>query len=65
MSLVWWCQQPSGIEQYYSSSLPEVLAIAKIRSSCKKEARNCMERKTFPMERQKRIALLAHDNTKT
>ena len=24
-----------------------------------------MERKTFPMERQKRIALLAHDNTKT
>jgi methylglyoxal synthase len=23
-----------------------------------------MERKTFPMERQKRIALLAHDNTK-
>ena len=24
-----------------------------------------MERKTFPMQRQKRIALLAHDNTKT
>jgi methylglyoxal synthase len=24
-----------------------------------------MERKTFPMERRKRIALLAHDNTKT
>ena len=24
-----------------------------------------MERKTFPMERQKRIALLAHDNTKS
>ncbi len=24
-----------------------------------------MEHKTFPMERQKRIALLAHDNTKT
>ena len=24
-----------------------------------------MERKTFPMEREKRIALLAHDNTKT
>jgi methylglyoxal synthase len=24
-----------------------------------------MERKTFPMEMQKRIALLAHDNTKT
>jgi methylglyoxal synthase len=24
-----------------------------------------MERKTFPMERQKKIALLAHDNTKT
>ena len=24
-----------------------------------------MDRKTFPMERQKRIALLAHDNTKT
>ena len=23
-----------------------------------------MERKTFPMQRQKRIALLAHDNTK-
>jgi methylglyoxal synthase len=24
-----------------------------------------MQRRTFPMERQKRIALLAHDNTKT
>src|SRR3569623_499163 len=28
------------------------------------EDRSHMERKTFPMERQKRIALLAHDNTK-
>jgi methylglyoxal synthase len=30
----------------------------------REEARSRMERKTFPMERQKRIALLAHDNTK-
>jgi methylglyoxal synthase len=65
MSPVWWSQQPSGIEQYYSSSLPEVIAIAKIRPSRKKEATSRMERKNFPMERQKRIALLAHDDTKS
>ena len=39
--------------------------LAKIRLSRKKEARSRMERKKFPMQRQKRIALLAHDNTKT
>jgi methylglyoxal synthase len=33
--------------------------------SLKKETSSHMERKTFPMERQKRIALLAHDNTKS
>src|SRR3712207_3022785 len=36
-----------------------------MRPSRIKEARSPMERQTFPMERQKRIALLAHDNTKT
>jgi methylglyoxal synthase len=33
--------------------------------SRKQEIRSRMERKTFPMESKKRIALLAHDNTKT
>jgi methylglyoxal synthase len=36
-----------------------------MRSSRNKEARSPMERKTYPMERQKRIALLAHDYAKT
>jgi methylglyoxal synthase len=52
------------------ASIPDLLIkvlehLAKIRPSRKKEARSRMERKTFPMERQKRIALLAHDNTKS
>ena len=36
-----------------------------MRPSRNKEIMSRMERKNFPMERQKRIALLAHDNTKT
>jgi methylglyoxal synthase len=38
--------------------------LARMRPSRNKEARSRMERRTFPMERQKRIALLAHDDTK-
>ena len=36
-----------------------------MRPGPQKEARSCIEHNTFPMKRQKRIALLAHDNTKT
>ena len=53
-----------------SASTPDLLIkvlehLAKMRPGPQKEARNRMKRNTFPMKRQKRIALLAHDNTKT